>query len=582
MRPLRSSSVSLVLLVLSGSLLAGYDSASAGTLSGFVGKPQLPAFPLPGIAVRLYDSSRSFVTEVTTGADGLFSFPGLAAGNYYLITRKDDDDRVDLAWPSVPCPQLTCGSFSTATPIAVPASGEVTIAPPFFLPLGVTFSGSVTATVGGAGLHAQVFGMPSSANFQLVGNTDAAGNFSIPGYPTESGGNAITYQVRVNPTGADHNYIGEAYDNIPCPNGACDLNAVGSVVAVSAGTPTVLNFVLDAGSAISGHAYVGPGTSTPASAPGLTVWVYSLAGVQSGVASVFGGFYSVEGLAAGSYRAVLVGDNANSFLASQIWDGIPCFGASCVPPSSGTTIVVGAATTFTADFHLDQGMRVTGSVLDGATGADLFLGSAHVYAGAASTDLGQSPVLAGHYALTLPPGPPVRLGLLTGGPYVDEMWNDHRCIGACPGSVGDVIPIVAGTEFVANFALDPGGLDFYTMTPCRALDTRTLNDPLPAGTVRGYPLGSACAVPFDAVAVAVNVTVVAPPGTGSLALWASETASTPTSALNFKAGLTRANNGVVAVGHDIASGVNAKLTMSPAGAAHLVIDVTGYFVRSPI
>ncbi|MEO8504032.1 MAG: carboxypeptidase-like regulatory domain-containing protein [Acidobacteriota bacterium] len=570
-----------VFLVLISLLFAfGAGAAQAGTLSGFVGKPQLPAAPLPGIAVLLFDAQRAPVAQTTSAADGTFSFTGLAAGNYYLLTRKDDDDRVDLAWPDEPCPKETCGSFSDATAIPVPASGGVTIAPPFLLPLGVTFSGTVTAAVGGAGLQAQIFGMPSSQNFQLTGNTDAAGHYSIPGYPTLSGGNPITYKVRASPFGIDAHYIGEVWNNIPCPHASCDLNTVGTPVDVQGGDP-VLDFALDDGSTISGHAYDGPGNSTPVSALGLTVWVYDLGSTVEGVASVFGdGSYSVRGLAAGSYRAVLVSDDQNSFFASQIFDGMPCFGASCVPPTGGTAIVLGTTATATADFHLASGMRIEGGMVNGATGADVFFGP-HVFAGAAPTDLGHNFVSGGHYALTLPPGPAVRLGVLTAGEYVDQMWHNHPCAGTCPGTAGELISIVPGTVFVADFKLDPGALNFFALAPCRALDTRTLADPLPSGTTRSYALGAGCGVPFDAVAIAVNVTVVTPPATGSLALWASEAATTGTTVSNFKAGITRANNAVVSVGHDVATGLNARLTMATAGSAHLVIDITGYFVRPP-
>ena len=42
--------------------------------------------------------------------------------------------------------------------------------------------------------------------------------------------------------------------------------------------------------------------------------------------------------------------------------------------------------------------------------------------------------------------------------------------------------------------------------------------------------------------------------------------------MNFTAGVTRANNGIVALGTD---GDVAAL-LAPAGTAHLIIDVNGY------
>ena len=57
--------------------------------------------------------------------------------------------------------------------------------------------------------------------------------------------------------------------------------------------------------------------------------------------------------------------------------------------------------------------------------------------------------------------------------------------------------------------------DFFTLTPCRALDTRQPVGPqggpaLAAGAQRAVTLAGFCGLPATAVAVAVNLTVVAP------------------------------------------------------------------------
>jgi PQQ-like domain len=123
-------------------------------------------------------------------------------------------------------------------------------------------------------------------------------------------------------------------------------------------------------------------------------------------------------------------------------------------------------------------------------------------------------------------------------------------------------------------------LDFYTLTPCRAVDTRQVTGPSggPAlaggGARRSFPITGQCGVPSDAQAVAVNVTVVSPAGAGDLRLGPSGFAA-QTSALTFGAGQTRANNAVVGLTGDPlgALGVQADL----AGTADLVVDVVGYF-----
>ena len=119
---------------------------------------------------------------------------------------------------------------------------------------------------------------------------------------------------------------------------------------------------------------------------------------------------------------------------------------------------------------------------------------------------------------------------------------------------------------------------FYTVTPCRVLDTRLPSGPLggpalAAGEVRDLPLGGNCGIPADAEAVVANLTVVNPSAPGYFEL--SVTGSFGhTSTLNFRAGQTRANNAVVPLfgnGH-----TKTHLSMA-TGQADLVVDVTGYF-----
>src|SRR6185369_7530886 len=75
------------------------------------------------------------------------------------------------------------------------------------------------------------------------------------------------------------------------------------------------------------------------------------------------------------------------------------------------------------------------------------------------------------------------------------------------------------TAQVVIEALPPG--DYYTVTPCRLLDTRRPEDgaaPMPSGSdgILDVDAVTACAVSSLATAVALNVTVVDPTGLGFL------------------------------------------------------------------
>jgi hypothetical protein len=128
-------------------------------------------------------------------------------------------------------------------------------------------------------------------------------------------------------------------------------------------------------------------------------------------------------------------------------------------------------------------------------------------------------------------------------------------------------------------ALSPS--DFYTLLPCRVVDTRLADGPhggpaLGANELRDSLLRGQCGIPADARAVSFNITVVGPTAPGFLRVFAAGTVEPPTSTINFSAGQTRANNGIAAlIGSGMLS-VRASLAAG-SGTVHLVLDVNGYF-----
>lgn len=129
----------------------------------------------------------------------------------------------------------------------------------------------------------------------------------------------------------------------------------------------------------------------------------------------------------------------------------------------------------------------------------------------------------------------------------------------------------------------PGGLSFYTVTPCRLVDTRSLPGPrggpaLAAGTVRTFALGGApCGIPPSARALSLNLTATQPTGPGNVAAWAADRPKPGTSAINFAAGQTRANNAVLSVSADGEVELSVVATVIGGGTVHFVLDVNGYF-----
>ena len=123
------------------------------------------------------------------------------------------------------------------------------------------------------------------------------------------------------------------------------------------------------------------------------------------------------------------------------------------------------------------------------------------------------------------------------------------------------------------------GLRFYTLTPCRVVDTRgptgTYGGPaLLAGSNRTFVFNGQCSVPPTAVSVALNVVAVSPTAAGFLTLWPGGVPRPLASTINYKIGSIRANNAIISEGalKDI-----AVYCGQVAGTTDLVIDVYGYF-----
>ncbi|MFL6291106.1 MAG: metallophosphoesterase family protein, partial [Thermoanaerobaculia bacterium] len=68
---------------------------------------------------------------------------------------------------------------------------------------------------------------------------------------------------------------------------------------------------------------------------------------------------------------------------------------------------------------------------------------------------------------------------------------------------------------LCHAALPSPELDFYTLPPCRLVDTRS-SSPLAAGVRASFPSAGSCGIPADARALALNVTAVNPSATGNL------------------------------------------------------------------
>jgi hypothetical protein len=122
------------------------------------------------------------------------------------------------------------------------------------------------------------------------------------------------------------------------------------------------------------------------------------------------------------------------------------------------------------------------------------------------------------------------------------------------------------------------GTGFYTLAPCRLLDTR---DPagesggpaLAAQTQRRFPAALRCGVPATARAISANATVTGATAGGYVVVFAGDRAPS-TSTVNYGGGQTRATQAMVEL---TPTGTLSIGCGQPTGSAHVVLDVNGYF-----
>jgi hypothetical protein len=120
----------------------------------------------------------------------------------------------------------------------------------------------------------------------------------------------------------------------------------------------------------------------------------------------------------------------------------------------------------------------------------------------------------------------------------------------------------------------PPTTSYYTVPPCRLLDTRNVPPALTANTDRIVMIGGVCGISPTAKALSFNITIIGPTAVGDLRIYPFGDALPAASVINFVAGQTRANNAILPLG----LGRLAVHDDQVAGASvNFIIDVNGYF-----
>ena len=192
----------------------------------------------------------------------------------------------------------------------------------------------------------------------------------------------------------------------------------------------------------------------------------------------------------------------------------------------------------------------------------------------APVDTGSTPITS--YLVTASPGG--QQCLWTSGPLscavggltngTNYTFTVQAVNSAGPGAAATSGVRTPQSPYPNGFA-DPGG--FIGITPTRALDTRETG-PCVGTTPRTLTIGGNFGIPAGTQAVALNVTVVSPWGSGYTTVWPAGEPMPDSSNLNFLPGEIVPNMVTVKLG----TGGAIRL-FSNNGCPHIVVDILGYY-----
>ena len=150
-------------------------------------------------------------------------------------------------------------------------------------------------------------------------------------------------------------------------------------------------------------------------------------------------------------------------------------------------------------------------------------------------------------------------------------------------TLGSRVPLLLSAIFFASAGLlsatPPSRYGFYTVTPCRVVDTRNAPGPyggpaIQSNSDRSFVIVGRCGVPTTASAVALNVTITNATTSGNIRIYPEGSPLPLSSTVNYLVGKPRANNGSYRLGSTGALSIHSDQS---TGSAHLILDVSGYF-----
>ena len=368
---------------------------------------------VPYFAIRLYAGDGTSVESDFVVGTTSYHLENIPAGTYSAQVRADFNGFMNEAYDGIHCLGFPCDMPST--PVEVVLNAETT-GIDFALEQGGTLSGTVTDSISGEPLYADVEIYDSAGTFRRSESMTEPGAFQIEGVPTGS------YFLRA----VHDDYRAEAYDDVACPEETCDVTA-GTAVSVTIGTTTSgIDFALDPLGSISGQV---TRSADGTAIAGVTVEIYDDGGDAVGsYPTDENGFYAAEQLSVGTYYAHTTESDEATFI-HQLHAGMSCDGGC--DPTTGSPISVVSDSSTQVDFALVRFGEIAATFEFVATPAKVFGGfRVEIYDAAgqlvgetySSKDFRLPGLAAGTY-----------FAIARGSEFFDpQLYEDHPCNGCDP------------------------------------------------------------------------------------------------------------------------------------------------------
>lgn len=384
--------------------------------------------PLEGIEVHIHNLANQHISIGFTDVNGRYdTLDGLPAGPY-VVLALNQDGFVDELYDDIPCVHALC-SFGSAT-IINSTPGVVVDNINFALKTGGRIIGTVTDAATQQPISGVQIAIFNSVGARVsTGSSDAAGNYTcFDGLPTDS------YFVR---TLNFKHYIDELYNNIVCTAGVCNETS-GTLVPLTVGSQTQVDFALDTGAMISGR--ISDNSGDPL--PGSLIDLYDASGnhLNYEVPDGNGNYSTLVGLSAGNYFLKTLNQQG---LIDQLYNGIPCVASQCNPLTGTPVSVQPGNNAQNIDFPLQKGTAIGGRIIESATGlplSDIFVlmfdSAFNLSSFGVTNGCGEYQSIHGMLADTY------FVNTLNFQNFIDEVYDDVHCLNGCDYSKATPISLL--------------------------------------------------------------------------------------------------------------------------------------------